>query len=115
MTVTAQIVKYILDNLPRVIGAIVVATLAALATWLINRLSRRNNKTASGDAALSEVAGSWHAADYFADLIRRASTLSFGDPASWSAVSRGDKEGLITLEQIWTPLRVADSQSRVGK
>lgn len=53
--------------------------------------------------------------EYGADLIKRASTLSFGDPASWTATGSVESEGLITLDQIWTPLRVADSQTRVGK
>ena len=53
-------------------------------------------------------------AQYFSDLIRRGSTLSFGDPASWT-VSSVESEGLVTLDEIWTPLRVADSQIRKDK
>ncbi|GAA3768381.1 SUMF1/EgtB/PvdO family nonheme iron enzyme [Streptomyces phyllanthi] len=52
---------------------------------------------------------SWNIVDYLHDLIRSGSRLTFGDPAAQP--DTGDEAGLITLEQIWTPLRVADSRA----
>ncbi|MEU0940333.1 SUMF1/EgtB/PvdO family nonheme iron enzyme [Embleya sp. NPDC005971] len=59
------------------------------------------------------VPGSWNIVDYLHDLIRSSSRLTFGDPAAQPDAS-ADGAGVITLEQVWTPLRVADSQARPG-
>jgi formylglycine-generating enzyme required for sulfatase activity len=114
MNVYDQITKYVLDNSPRVVGAIILAALGALGTWLVGKVSGKSKKKPEGNLTDVPAPPPWSPSEYLTDLIRRASTLSFGDPASWSAVG-GDKESLVTLDQIWTPLRVADSQSRLGK
>ena len=66
------------------------------------------------EAAETDYAPALMRTAYLNDLMRRASTLSFGDPAAWT-VDRAENVGLVTLEQVWTPLRVADSWTRVGK
>jgi len=49
---------------------------------------------------------------YLRDVLRRGMTLAFGNPSSWA--SDETNEDLVTLDDLWTPLRVADSQQRAG-
>jgi formylglycine-generating enzyme required for sulfatase activity/DNA-binding winged helix-turn-helix (wHTH) protein len=49
---------------------------------------------------------------YLRDVLRRGSTLAFGNPSSWGSDDAND--GLVRMEDLWTPLRVADSQQRAG-
>jgi formylglycine-generating enzyme required for sulfatase activity len=125
-----QIRDWFLDNLPQVIGVALAALVAAALAWL-GRSARDKAKLKVAarkpviapkpsipSPSIPTIDSSDSKADrggvYLADLIRRGSTLSFGDPASWS-VGKPESEGLVTLEQVWTPLRVADSHSRVGR
>jgi formylglycine-generating enzyme required for sulfatase activity len=110
-----QVISYVLENLPEILGAALLAAVVGLAAWLWPKLAKRMGGLAVEQPPELPAPRQWTPSDYFVDLIRRSSTLSFGDPASWSAVGSGEKHGLVTLDEIWTPLRVADSQSRVGK
>ncbi|GAA3237994.1 SUMF1/EgtB/PvdO family nonheme iron enzyme [Dactylosporangium siamense] len=60
-----------------------------------------------GAAGLAGVSVQDLVQEYLNDLIRSTSTLAFGDPVA----STGDDGGVVTLEQVWTPLRVVDSQA----
>ncbi|MBJ7353913.1 MAG: SUMF1/EgtB/PvdO family nonheme iron enzyme [Thermoleophilaceae bacterium] len=51
-------------------------------------------------------------AAYLRDIQKRGITLAFGNPTSWTASELADD--FVTLEDIWTPLRAADSQERSG-
>jgi formylglycine-generating enzyme required for sulfatase activity len=51
-------------------------------------------------------------AAYLRDIQKRSLSLAFGNPTSWTASDLADD--FVTLEDIWTPLRVADSQERSG-
>jgi formylglycine-generating enzyme required for sulfatase activity len=115
MSVSGEIIKYILENTPAVVGTAIATTLAGFGGWAWNKVRRRGSTSRDAHQSPPALLEEWSASDYLNDLIRRGSTLSFGDPASWTAMGSGEKEGLVTLEQVWTPLRVADSQSRVGK
>ncbi len=98
--------QYVLDNLPTVVGVGIATIVLTLIGLLFKKPAPKIPPPPKNDDDVIS--------QYIADLIRRGSTLSFGDPASWS-VTNNDNEGLVTLEQIWTPLRVADSQTRKGK
>jgi formylglycine-generating enzyme required for sulfatase activity len=115
MSVIDAISKYILENLPTALGTALAAALAALGGWAWSKLRRGSTAPSVQLAPATRQVRGVEPTDYLNDLFRRASTLSFGDPASWTTIGSGDKEGLVTLDQIWTPLRVADSQSRAGK
>ncbi len=110
-----KIVGYIADNSPEVIGGIVFSAVAASAAWLLSKLPRKPEESSAKSLEPQALLSTEILAEYLIDLVRRGSTLSFGDPASWSAVGGSGNKGLVTLDQIWTPLRVADSQSRFGK
>ncbi len=111
-----EVVKYILDNLPEIIGTSVAIVLIAIAGSIYGIIRRKRGKRAvtSSRVIKARKTDSQLTAQYLKALVRRCSTLSFGDPASWS-VSESRTDGLVTLEQIWTPLKVADSQARHGK
>jgi formylglycine-generating enzyme required for sulfatase activity len=119
MEVVHAIIDYILDNLPQMLGVGVATVLIAVFSKV--KIGKKptptnasNNQTGSANAN-SKVSKDSIINQYLSDLIRRGSTLSFGDPASWSLHKKDENEGLVTLDQIWTPLRVADSQTRKGK
>lgn len=105
-------VEYFLVHFPEVVGVALATTILASLGWVADRILRQKKASKNSMTVLQvqEVA----TAQYFSDLIRRGSTLSFGDPASWT-VSSVESEGLVTLDEIWTPLRVADSQIRKDK
>jgi len=111
-TINAAI-EFILNNIPETIGIaigfIILGLLAAMWKKIVSwgkRLFKKGKKNVpiSNDSALIK---------YLSALIKRGSALSFGDPASYSMGST-DNEDMVTLEQIWTPLRVADSEMRKG-
>ena len=112
--------NYILDNLPQILGIALATILLGILGWIANKIfskpesvNPRPEERRSSDSVV-EFDDDELINQYLADLIRRGSTLSFGDPASWSVNANGSGS-LVTLDQIWTPLRVADSQTRKGK
>lgn len=109
-----SIVKAILEHLPEVIGVAVATLLTAVGGWAAKKLLRKRKDNLEINPGAPTLLQDSTSTQYFTDVIRRGSTLSFGDPASW-AVGSSDSEGLVTLDEIWTPLRVADSQTRKGK
>jgi formylglycine-generating enzyme required for sulfatase activity len=98
-----------------IVFAIVGAVLTALGA-VIAYLQLRRTPGARAPQALEEMqtASIPSLSSYLDDLVRRGSSLSFGDPGTLTAEQR-DSAGLVTLHQIWTPLRVADSKGRDGK
>jgi formylglycine-generating enzyme required for sulfatase activity len=108
----SRIIKYLLENLPELVGGTIVAIIGALILWLVNRFNKNRkieieeNKTVKTTSVLD---------DYIGDVIKRSSLLSFGDPSSVHGINSNDSGGFVTLDQIWTPLRVADSQIRLRK
>lgn len=51
-------------------------------------------------------------ARYLRDVSKRGMTLGFGNLSSWDSELNGEE--MVTLDDLWTPLRVADSQQRAG-
>ncbi len=115
MSYIDQAVKVFLDNVGQIIGWALVAAVTAFVAWFGPKLGKRFGILKNEEGSKLLPAPGWTPREYLKDLTRRSSTLSFGDPGSWSATRADKSEGLITLDQVWTPLRVADSQSRVGK
>lgn len=109
-----QIGKALVDNLPQEIGVAIATLILAGSGWVGSKLLRKKRDPPEIRSGGSTLLRETISTQYIKDVVRRGSTLSFGDPASW-AVSSNDSEGLVTLDDIWTPLRVADSQTRKGK
>jgi formylglycine-generating enzyme required for sulfatase activity len=109
-------VKYLLDNAPQAIGTAAGGLIAAGAGWLWTRRRKGKGATSGNSNPKKALQKEGSIVQYLADVVRRGSTLSFGDPASWT-VDEGESKPVVsvTLEQIWTPLRVADSQTRTGR
>jgi len=107
-------INTILENLPEIIGITLATLVVAFIGWMLSKLRRRPNDLPERGSAIPTPPQDSLSTQYISDVIRRGSTLSFGDPASWTVASR-ESEGMVTLDQIWTPLRVADSQTRKGK
>jgi formylglycine-generating enzyme required for sulfatase activity len=115
MSYIEEALKVFFDNVGQIIGGALLTAIAALLAWFGAKLGKRLGILGHEESSKQLPAPVWTPREYLNDLTRRSSTLSFGDPGSWSATKADKSEGLITLDQVWTPLRVADSQSRVGK
>ena len=89
-----------------IIGTIAGILLLALLTWVVERWIRQYKQEPTITKPIG--GGQWAPSSYLTDLIKRASALSFGDTAAWSHPNSSRGSGLITLEQVWTPLRAAD-------
>jgi formylglycine-generating enzyme required for sulfatase activity len=115
-----QIWDWFVANLPQILGTGLGALLLACGAWIWTRVkataARRLKTQASldGDMDASHFDFDSMLTRYRVDLTRRGSILSFGDPATWSPDRKADSL-FVTLDQLWTPLRVADSHSRVGR
>ena len=75
----------ILDNLPQSIGVAIAAILMGLGGWVVRRISTSQHGGVKGkDNAVVAPQDRLHQDDpltaYISDLMRRGSTLSFGDP-----------------------------------
>ena len=108
-------INTILENLPEIIGITFATLIVVFIGWMLSKLRGRPKDPLKRELTLTPTSPrDGLSTQYLSDVIRRGSTLSFGDPASWT-VAGGDGEGMVTLDEIWTPLRVADSQTRKGK
>ena len=76
----------------------------------------RDDLTADDEKApaanLPRTATSPHRSHYLRDVMLRGFSLTFGNPNSWADTD--DARELITLGDLWTPLRAADSLQRSG-
>lgn len=73
---------------------------------------RELNEESQRRVVLSPTAQSPLVTAYLRDIVKRGVTLAFGNPTSWTSGNASDE--LITLDDLWTPLRVADSLTRSG-
>ncbi|HMG13926.1 MAG TPA: SUMF1/EgtB/PvdO family nonheme iron enzyme [Saprospiraceae bacterium] len=108
-----NIINYLIEKLPETIGTIVLGGGTALIIWFSNRVNRKKGEKEKTNFMTKGI--DTFKDEYINDLLKRSSTLTFGDPSSWSTVGANTSLNLVTLEQVWTPLRVADSRVRSGK
>lgn len=111
-----------MDPLTLTIIGIVVSALVGIPAWFPYASKfikeKANNKGSAGSIPEYDepsFSDNKLLSSYLNELIQRASALSFGDPSSWSSQSGDEAVGIVTLDQVWTPLRVADSQIRAEK
>ena len=105
------VLRLLAEKGPEIVGyalfAAVIATITVMRRPNRHRVSESSSPPA--DHGSTDPIGL-----YLEELRLHASSLSFGDPSSWSSDVAGSR-GLVTLEQLWTPLRVADSHIRRGR
>jgi formylglycine-generating enzyme required for sulfatase activity len=102
---------YLLDHIHEIIGS--SSVIIAGTYWMYKRVSSKKKSQAT--KLITSTSDNYTLNKYIADLLRRSSSLTFGDPTIKNDSEFTQQSGLITLDQLWTPLRVADSQVRSGK
>jgi formylglycine-generating enzyme required for sulfatase activity len=88
------------DQLPHAIGVVLAAALVAVFSVVARQQISRRSKVAAEQRVVALLIG------YLQRVARNSSNLAFGDPTRTSMDAQS-VAGIITLEQVWTPLRVS--------
>ncbi|MBL7789360.1 MAG: SUMF1/EgtB/PvdO family nonheme iron enzyme [Chitinophagales bacterium] len=112
MEIIDKLTKYFIDKSGEIIGTVLLGIGGTIFGIIIYKIKSRKEKR---ENKIQDHPDKSSINLYLTYLITRCSLLSFGDPSNVHTKNSNLLDGMVTLDQVWTPLRVANNQVRNRK